>query len=210
MRRRDGKNSSLALAVPRFQNPPDARSSYGLGIPITNELEPNARNVTLAAPLPSPAFCLARPAASRTRRTRARLPRGGKRMSAQRHRPSAPAPDRNAEARIQAAIVEWVRTVAPDVLIFAVPNGGRRSKAEAARLRWTGVVAGIPDLAVIAPSGKGSFPRSEVGDRSAIGGSARDHSRSGRLGSPFMTVTSIDDVRRAFSGWDIQTREFAR
>ena len=55
-------------------------------------------------------------------------------MSAPRHRPSAPAPDRNGEARIQAAIVEWVRAIAPDVLIFAVPNGGLRSKAEAARL----------------------------------------------------------------------------
>jgi hypothetical protein len=52
--------------------------------------------------------------------------------------------DRNGEARIQASIVEWVRTVAPGVLIYAVPNGGYRSKVEAARLKWTGVVAGIP------------------------------------------------------------------
>jgi hypothetical protein len=65
--------------------------------------------------------------------------------------------DGNAEARIQAAIVEWVRIAAAGVLIFAVPNGGFRSKAEAARLKWTGVLAGIPDLVIIAPIGRAFF-----------------------------------------------------
>ncbi len=36
----------------------------------------------------------------------------------------------------------------PDVLIFAIPNGGKRSKAAAAKLRAEGVVAGVPDLCV--------------------------------------------------------------
>ena len=42
--------------------------------------------------------------------------------------------DGNAEARVQAAIVEWIRTVAPDLIVFHPPNGGLRGKAEAARL----------------------------------------------------------------------------
>lgn len=115
--------------------------------------------------------------------------------------------DLNAEARIQASIVEWVRLVAPDVLIFAVPNGGLRSKMEAARLKWTGVVPGIPDLAVIARSGKAHFL--EV--KTATGRLSEDQRAIfgvlGKLGAPLMTVTSIDDVRRAFSGWGIETRE---
>jgi hypothetical protein len=131
-------------------------------------------------------------------------------MSAPRHRPSAPAPDRNGEARIQAAIVEWVRTIAPDVLIFAVPNGGLRSKAEAARLKWTGVVAGVPDLAVIAPSGKAHFLEVKTPTGRLSDDQREIIAALGRLGSPFMTVTSIDDVRRAFSCWGIQTRESAR
>lgn len=65
--------------------------------------------------------------------------------------------DFNAEPHIQAAIVEWVRTVAPGVLIFAVPNGGLSSKAEPARMKWTGVVAGVPNLIVIAPIGRVFF-----------------------------------------------------
>jgi hypothetical protein len=64
---------------------------------------------------------------------------------------------RNAEARIQATIVEWVRTVAPDVLIFSVPNGGLRTKAEASLFKWTGQLAGIPDLAIVADSGRVRF-----------------------------------------------------
>jgi VRR-NUC domain len=131
-------------------------------------------------------------------------------MSAPRHRPSAPAPDRNGEARIQAAIVEWVRTIAPDVLIFAVPNGGLRSKAEAARLKWTGVVAGVPDLAVIAPTGKAHFLEVKTPTGRLSDDQREIITALGRLGSPFMTVTSIDDVRRAFSCWGIQTRESAR
>ena len=43
---------------------------------------------------------------------------------------SAPRRDSNAEARIQAAIVEWIRTVSSDLVVFHVPNGGKRGKAE--------------------------------------------------------------------------------
>jgi hypothetical protein len=137
-------------------------------------------------------------------------------MSAPRYRPSAPAsgamPRRrnsNAEARIQAAIVEWVRLVAPGVLIFAVPNGGLRSKAEAARLKWTGVLAGVPDLVMIAPGGRAFFLETKTAT-----GRLSDEQRDimavlGKLGAPFMTVTSIEDVRRAFDLWGIETREAA-
>ena len=118
--------------------------------------------------------------------------------------------DRNAEAKIQASIVEWVRTVAPGVLIFAVPNGGLRSRVEAARLKWTGVVAGIPDLAVIAPSGKAHFLEVKTATGRLSEAQREIMGVIGRLGAPFMTVTGIDDVRRAFSGWGIPTKEASR
>lgn len=62
--------------------------------------------------------------------------------------------DRNAEAQIQASIVQWIRLVAPELLIFHVPNGGYRTRAEAARLKWIGVLAGIPDLVLLGRDGK--------------------------------------------------------
>jgi hypothetical protein len=37
----------------------------------------------------------------------------------------------------------------PDATYFHVPNGGLRSKREAARLKGIGVVAGVPDICII-------------------------------------------------------------
>lgn len=46
----------------------------------------------------------------------------------------------------QAHLVIWYRHTWPDVRIFAIPNGGYRSKATAGRLKAEGVSAGVPDL----------------------------------------------------------------
>jgi len=45
----------------------------------------------------------------------------------------------------QSRFVQWVRQT-HKVRIFAIPNGGKRGKAEAMRLKVEGVSAGIPDL----------------------------------------------------------------
>jgi hypothetical protein len=50
------------------------------------------------------------------------------------------------EDAIQRVIVAHYRArAAPGVFMFAVPNGGYRRPVEAAILRGTGVVAGVPD-----------------------------------------------------------------
>ena len=46
----------------------------------------------------------------------------------------------------QARLVMWFRQTYPDTLIFAIPNGGLRSKSQAMKLKVEGVVPGIPDL----------------------------------------------------------------
>jgi hypothetical protein len=48
----------------------------------------------------------------------------------------------------QAIFVSWFRKTFPDVRIFATPNGGKRSKREAERLKLEGVSSGVPDLYV--------------------------------------------------------------
>ena len=48
----------------------------------------------------------------------------------------------------QSLLVQWFRRSYPNVLIFAVPNGGARSRATAGKLKVEGVVPGIPDLFV--------------------------------------------------------------
>ena len=46
----------------------------------------------------------------------------------------------------QVDFVRWFRLSYPEVLIFAIPNGGYRSPSTANRLKAEGVVKGIPDL----------------------------------------------------------------
>lgn len=46
----------------------------------------------------------------------------------------------------QREFVSWFRKTYPGVRIFAIPNGGSRTMATAARLKAEGVSAGVPDL----------------------------------------------------------------
>jgi len=46
----------------------------------------------------------------------------------------------------QRELVRWFRQTYADVRIFAIPNGGGRSKSAGARLKAEGVSAGVPDL----------------------------------------------------------------
>ena len=57
------------------------------------------------------------------------------------------------EHQEQVKLVARVRLVYPDVLIFAIPNGGYRRLREAVRLKAEGVLAGIPDLFIAEPQG---------------------------------------------------------
>jgi hypothetical protein len=50
------------------------------------------------------------------------------------------------EDKEQMLFVQWFRRTYKDVRIFAVPNGGYRTPAGAAKMKATGVSAGVPDL----------------------------------------------------------------
>lgn len=115
--------------------------------------------------------------------------------------------DGNAEARRQAAIVEYVRWVAPQVIIFAVPNGGLRSKSEAARLKWTGVLAGVLDLALVLPNGRSAYWETKT-PRGRPSGDQREFIASlERLGHAWAVVRSVDDARVELDRLGVVTRE---
>jgi len=48
----------------------------------------------------------------------------------------------------QKAFIQWWEAQFPTVRILHVPNGGKRSKSEAARFKGLGVRSGVPDLQV--------------------------------------------------------------
>jgi hypothetical protein len=115
--------------------------------------------------------------------------------------------DRNAEARRQASIVEYAGWVAPHIIVFHVPNGGLRTKAEAARLKWIGVLAGVLDLVLVLPDGRCAFwetktPRGRLSDDQLA-----FIKRLITLGHRWAVVLSIDDARRELAALGIETRE---
>ena len=58
------------------------------------------------------------------------------------------------EHRIQCDCVRWFRLQYPAIasLLFAVPNGGSRNRAEAGRMKMEGVTAGVADLILAIPN----------------------------------------------------------
>lgn len=40
----------------------------------------------------------------------------------------------------------WLRQTHPELRIFSIPNGGKRGRIEAGRLKAEGLSAGVPDL----------------------------------------------------------------
>ena len=54
------------------------------------------------------------------------------------------------EDREQMELAAWLGKAHPGLLFFAIPNGGWRHKATAARMKATGVKAGVPDLFIAA------------------------------------------------------------
>ena len=111
------------------------------------------------------------------------------------------------EDRIQAAIVAWIRAVAPQVRVFAIPNGGKRTRAEAGKLKWMGVLPGVPDLCVLRECGQALF----IEVKTADGDMSREQDEFANWlldnAYPFAVCRNIDKVRRCFALWGIKTRE---
>jgi hypothetical protein len=56
------------------------------------------------------------------------------------------------ESELQKSCVRWFRYQYSDKALFAIPNGGRRGKIEAAVMKGEGVLAGVADLFLAHPS----------------------------------------------------------
>lgn len=63
---------------------------------------------------------------------------------------------RHEESHLQQVCVRWFRAVYRDldILLFAVPNGGLKRKAEAAIQKGEGATAGVSDLLLLVPNGR--------------------------------------------------------
>lgn len=113
------------------------------------------------------------------------------------------------EANIQIAIFDYLRTVAPQLLVFHPANGGLRSASEAVRFQRMGVVPGVPDLVLVEPGGTVRFieVKAPGGSLRKVQKAIRDRLHS--MSVSCITVQSIDEVRLALRAWNIPTKEAA-
>lgn len=58
------------------------------------------------------------------------------------------------EHKEQVAFVKWFNDNFPSLIIFAVPNGHKRSVREGIKIKAEGGLKGTPDLAILLPNGK--------------------------------------------------------
>lgn len=56
---------------------------------------------------------------------------------------------RHKESKLQILCVKWFRLQYPHVLIYSIPNGGKRTIAEARILVAEGATAGVADLCIL-------------------------------------------------------------
>lgn len=111
----------------------------------------------------------------------------------------------HAEDALQIAVAAFLRHALRDdeCLWFAVPNGGKRSKIEAARLVKGGVRAGVPDLAFILPGGRTGFIelKAAKGRMSEMQTAFADS--ASRIGAHWGLCRSVDDVEEALRDWGV-------
>lgn len=65
-------------------------------------------------------------------------------------------PPRNLEHTLQCRVIRWFRLSFPDMVhnLFAVPNGGYRTKTTAANMKAEGQLSGVSDLILLKRKGK--------------------------------------------------------
>lgn len=81
---------------------------------------------------------------------------------------------KSTESVEQIKFVQHVRTFHPEVLVFSVPNGGDVSASQRIRLTQEGMLAGVPDVLLLAlhrpilaiefkrPDGKGKISQEQI------------------------------------------------
>ena len=112
-----------------------------------------------------------------------------------------PFPDQS-EDDLQVQVANYCRfAVLPSVLWCHVPNGGKRSKAEAARFKAMGVRAGWPDLQFIRADGVVHFIELKTRTGRKSEGQEAFQADCIRLGHPYVIARSLDDVIVALKGW---------
>ena len=117
-------------------------------------------------------------------------------------------PQTMSEDAIQAGIVDYLRLVLQPgaYVVFSVPNGAKRSMAEAGAKRRTGMLAGVWDICILGPGGATWWleTKTDKGRLSEPQKVMRSFMEEG--GVPHAVVRGIDDAQAAIGRWRLRTR----
>lgn len=113
------------------------------------------------------------------------------------------------EKSLQFAVVNYLRAVAPQCVVFAIPNAARRRRGAHASNAVPGLLPGAPDLVIVAPGAQ--FFALELKTPNGRLSTAQQALRIRFLSMavPWALIRSVDDVRTALAHWKIATREAA-
>ena len=113
----------------------------------------------------------------------------------------------NMESKLQIAVVNYIRMAYPDVLCFAVPNGGKRSIIEAAMMKKMGVLAGVSDLLLFWYGGMGAIELKRPDKKAAMSDSQVGFAEQWtQRGGKFALCNSLETVQAALNSWGLSTR----
>ena len=111
------------------------------------------------------------------------------------------------EASIQKSIVEYLRAVIPNSVVFAIPNGSQRTASGRPANAVAGLLPGAPDLCVVLPEGRVLWLEVKSDKGRVSSNQILVHGILNSLGHHCPVVRSVDDVRHAFAFLKIKTVE---
>ena len=111
------------------------------------------------------------------------------------------------ENEIQQMIVDWIRYVAPQCMVIAIPNAARRTFSGRAANGVPGLTPGAPDLLVIRPKGEVLWLEVKTQKGTVSDWQMKFHQNLQSRNHICAIVRSLDDVKLAFKTVGIETRE---
>ena len=99
------------------------------------------------------------------------------------------------ESNLQSACVRWFRLQYPNLVIYAVPNGGSRNVREAQRLKAEGVLAGVADLTILLPQGKIIYIEMKVKGNQQTDNQKAFQQKAEALGYKYYVCYSFDEFK---------------
>lgn len=113
----------------------------------------------------------------------------------------------NQEQKLQIAVINYIRMAFPDILVFAVPNGGKRSLIEATMMKKMGVLAGVSDLLLFWQGGYGAIELKRPDKKAVMSDSQWGFAEAWqKRGGKFACCNSLDGVEAALKAWGLATR----